>query len=147
MKLLIKVTNKTVEQQLVQTFDPPYGIPFEVALKEKILTVIWVAEGWRNLSNLPHSPTNCLYFFSISVFFPRQFTEQQWKRVDHLFFPFITFSNSQTFSITCNYQAVTHWDLITFGNWYLLKCKLQYLFHELIIDLMIVICHSQMANS
>ena len=53
LKLSIKITNKAVEQQLVQNFDPPYGIFFVVALKGKILTLIWVSEGWRNFSNIP----------------------------------------------------------------------------------------------
>ena len=148
MKLSIKITNKTVEQQLVQNFDPPYGIFFVVALKGKILTFIWVAEGWRNFSNIPHSPANCLYFLSISVFFHKhwQFTEYHEKEMDHFFPPFTTSTGLQTFTIACNYQAVTQWDLIAFGNWYLLEYKLQYLFDELITDLIVVICHSQMVN-
>ena len=35
LKLLIKIANKTVEQKLVQNLDPPSGIFFVVALKDR----------------------------------------------------------------------------------------------------------------
>ena len=67
LKFLIKITNKTAEQKLVQNFDPPSGIIFVAALKEQILTLIWIVEDWRNFSNLHNSPANVSIFF-LAVF-------------------------------------------------------------------------------